>query len=307
MKKSWAFALHNRQSDALGTIRRGWEGAARGSALSIALVLALRSTVAPTSAAEAEIVHLAAQEAPAGGIEALLFRPATDRPASALVLLHGCGGLRDDRGRLGRRETDWVGRLTGRGFVVLLPDSFGSRGLGSQCRAKERTVRAWKERVDDARAAFDWLAGQSFVRADAIGLVGWSNGGSTVLQAVRMGRAPSRGDFRAAVAFYPGCRTMASNPNWRARVDVLILIGEADDWTPAAPCRDLVAAHADRLSMIAYPGAFHDFDAPEMPIRVRHGLAYTAEGGGDAHLGTDPAARADALVRVPDWLATLLR
>ncbi|WP_228259568.1 dienelactone hydrolase family protein [Siculibacillus lacustris] len=237
----------------------------------------------------------------------MLWRPATDRPAPAIVVLHGCGGLWTAKGDLGRRETDWARRFTDAGWVVLFPDSFGSRGLGSQCSTVERTARTWKERVADTRRAFDWLAAQAFVRPDAIALMGWSNGGSTVLNAVRTKNRPATGDFRAAVAFYPGCRPMAANPAWTSRVDLLILIGEADDWTPIEPCRTLAAAHPDRLTLVGYPGAFHDFDNPSAPVRERRGLAYTAGGTGVAHVGTDPAARADAIRRVPDWFAAHLK
>jgi dienelactone hydrolase len=56
-----------------------------------------------------------------------------------------------------------------------------------------------------------------------------------------------------------------------------------------------------RAQIIVYPGAHHDFDRPNSPIRLRTGLAYTADPSGKAHVGTNPAARADALKRVPAW------
>jgi hypothetical protein len=37
-------------------------------------------------------------------------------------------------------------------------------------------------------------------------------------------------------------------------------------------------------------------------VRVLSGLAYSADGSGRAHVGTNTAARADALKRVPQWL-----
>jgi dienelactone hydrolase len=299
--------MHNRQSVACGPVRRPRRTRSGGLGVLLGGLSGVVASVAVACAGDGEIVRFAPQEGEGPAIEALLFRPATDRPAPAIVALHGCGGLRDTGGRLAAREADWAKRLTGEGFVVLFPDSFGSRGVGSQCRTTDRAARAWKERVADVRLAFDWLAGQSFVRAEAIGLLGWSNGGSTVLNAVRAGRAPSKGDFRTAVAFYPGCRPMAENPRWRARVETLILIGEADDWTPIEPCRKLVAAHPERLSIVAYPGAWHGFDGPGAPVRVRHGLAYTADGSGAAHVGTDPKARAEVLERVPAWFSARLK
>jgi dienelactone hydrolase len=57
------------------------------------------------------------------------------------------------------------------------------------------------------------------------------------------------------------------------------------------------------VSIHVYPGAYHSFDHPNLPVRQVKGLAYTEGGTGTAHTGTHPAARADALHRVPDFLA----
>jgi dienelactone hydrolase len=104
------------------------------------------------------------------------------------------------------------------------------------------------------------------------------------------------------VAFYPGCSATARDPSWEPAAPLLLLIGELDDWTPAEPCRRLADRFPDRIGMIAYPDAYHDFDAPDRPLRVITGLA-TAPGG-QAHAGTNQAARRDALARVPAFLAT---
>jgi dienelactone hydrolase len=58
-----------------------------------------------------------------------------------------------------------------------------------------------------------------------------------------------------------------------------------------------------RVEIKLYPGAYHGFDQPSMPIRERRGLAYTANGSGHAHIGTNEAARADAIQRVSAWFA----
>jgi len=58
------------------------------------------------------------------------------------------------------------------------------------------------------------------------------------------------------------------------------------------------------MDLRLYPGAHHDFDAPDMKLRVRGGVGATASG--TATLGTDPAGREDALRRVPDFLAARL-
>jgi dienelactone hydrolase len=52
----------------------------------------------------------------------------------------------------------------------------------------------------------------------------------------------------------------------------LILTGTADDWTPAARCREMVA-HARpggaAIALVVYPGAHHAFDVAELAPGVR--------------------------------------
>jgi dienelactone hydrolase len=160
-------------------------------------------------------------------LRAYMVRPAGVGPFPAIVALHGCGGLGSPRQELSARHRDWAERLSGAGYLVIFPESFASRGLGSQCNVRERDVRA-KDRAYDAFATAEWLAARSDVQKNRIGLLGWSNGGSTVLSAARDIRRPKGVDFKTAVAFYPGCRTMAKE-DYRTRIPVTILHGLADN------------------------------------------------------------------------------
>ena len=238
-------------------------------------------------------------------LHGVLYRPGGPGPFPAVVALHGCGGLYDRSGALNARHADWGERLAAQGFLVLLPDSFGSRGLGSQCGTTDRGVRPGRERVADAMAAKAYLQDRADVKPAAVSLLGWSHGGSTVLAAAAAPAPDDRPPFARAVAFYPGCRGPLER-GWRDRIPVQILVGAADDWTGAEACQSLAAAAQARgepVGITVYPGAYHDFDHPDLPVRERHGLAYTVGNTGLAHIGTDPAARADALARVPGFLA----
>lgn len=228
-------------------------------------------------------------------LQAGLALPAGPVRGPAVVALHGCGGLAPERSR------QWEGVLNGAGHAVVFPDSFGSRGVGSQCRNADRAVRAGVERRQDAWSTAEWLHGQPYATAGVV-LVGWSNGGSTALAAAAR---PRPGLLRGIVAFYPGCQTFLERANWAPAVPILILIGDADDWTPAEPCRKLAQRFPDRISITTYPGAYHGFDSPNRPVVLRRGLAFTADGSGTAHVGTNPAARADAMARVPGFIAGL--
>jgi len=240
-------------------------------------------------------------------LKALLYRPEGAGPFPAVVAMHGCSGLYNPSNLVSSRYRDWAQRLTKAGFVVLFPDSYGSRGLGSQCTVKQRPIRTDRERVADANAARHWLQNQSYVSRDRVSLLGWSNGAISVLWTVRR-RSNARDDtpdFRSAVAFYPGC-SRPDNAAWSARIPTLILIGNLDDWVSAAVCEKMIAGargRSARISLVIYPGAYHDFDHPNRPVQVRTGYAFSTDGSGRVHTGTNPAARNESIKRVQQWLA----
>lgn len=245
-------------------------------------------------------------------LQATLFRPSGPGPFPAVVALHACDGLHegpaDAEAPIEERYRQWGEHLVAAGFAVLFPDSFGSRGLGSQCKQRQRAVRASQTRINDANAARRWLQAQPWVLRDRVSLLGWSHGATTTLWTIRRHAAASRDktpDFRSAAVLYPNCQR-AGALAWSARVPTLILIGRADDWTPAATCEQMVAGARGRSAgtMIqVYPGAYHDFDVAKLPLQERTGIANTPNAAGRVHIGTNEAARADAFKRVPEWFA----
>ena len=214
------------------------------------LFLVLAATLFWARAAAAAPDHI---DIPDGDVtlHATLYRPEGNGPFPAVVALHDCGGLVHRPLTEEQLYAEWARHLVTNGFVVLFPDSFGSRGIGSQCRERNRKVRASRERVADANAARLWLQGQNYVRGEHISLLGWSNGGTAALWTVRPTATPrdKSSDFRSAVAIYPGCRRLHETA-WSARVPTLILIGSADDWTPAATCQQMVAGAQGRSARV---------------------------------------------------------
>ena len=95
--------------------------------------------------------------APGLKLKAFLYRPQGDGPFPAVVALHTCDGLAGRRSGIARRYRDWGERFAAAGYVALFPDSFGSRGLKSQCIPGQRTLRSGRDRVVDADAARHWL------------------------------------------------------------------------------------------------------------------------------------------------------
>jgi dienelactone hydrolase len=248
-------------------------------------------------AIEPEKIAFPSNNPAATPLDGYLYRPAGTGPFPAVVAMHGCAGVVAANGRVRNRDADWAQRFVDHGIAVLFPDSFNPRGVSSVCRLKspDRPVVPFGRSADAAGAA-DWLAAQSYIDRSRIGLIGWSHGGSTVLWTVRRGAAPTTTDFKTAIAFYPGCRVPLARDSWTPRLPLKILMGSADDWTPPQPCRDLASKHG--VPMVEYPDAYHGFDSPGVPVRVMKGLAFTAQGNGEAHIGTDETARGAAIAEV---------
>jgi dienelactone hydrolase len=241
-----------------------------------------------------------------GILHAQLYKPDGAGPFPVVIGLHGCGGLGGRSEPVQPRYRDWAEQLLKEGNAVLLPDSYGSRELGPQCRVKDLKVHARRERVEDIMASRQWLVQQPWAAHDRISLLGWANGASALLWAVRPQLSSRRvePDFRSAVAFYPDCR-ISSGLGWSARVPTLLLIGAKDDVSSPPACRQMVDGARGRSALariVVYPGAYHDFDRANFPL---HAAAATPDAAlpERGHLGTDADARADSQKRVAEWLA----
>jgi len=241
-----------------------------------------------------------------GILHAQLYKPDGDGPFATVIALHACGGLAGNSEPVQPRYRDWAEQLLKAGNAVLLPDSYGSRELGPQCRVNERRVLARRERVVDVMASRQWLVQQPWIARDRISLMGWANGASALLWAVRP-QLSSRGvepDFRSAIAFYPDCR-ISSGLGWSTRVPTLLLIGAKDDVSSPPACRQMVDGARGRSALariVVYPGAYHDFDRANLPVHAIGGTG-DATAPEKGHVGTDAEARADSQKRVAEWLA----
>src|SRR5277367_1417587 len=237
-------------------------------------------------------------------LHAQLYKPDGDGPFPVVIALHGCGGLAGHSEPVLARYRDWAEQLLKADTAVLLPDSYGSRELGPQCRVRERKISARRERVMDILASRQWLVQQPWAAHDRISLLGWANGASALLWAVRpqlSNRADP--DFRSAIAFYPDCR-ISAGLGWSARIPTLLLIGAKDDISSPPACRQMIDGARGRSALtriVVYPGAYHDFDRANLPL---HAMAGTSDATvpDHGHLGGDPEARADSQRLVAEWL-----
>jgi dienelactone hydrolase len=246
---------------------------------------------------------------PAARLDGYLFDIASVAGAHpAVVLMPGCAGMFTRRGTINPRELEWARRLSEAGYVTMIVDSLRPRHHGEMCAPASFDPEIFRARGLDAYAALRYLQGLPDVQPDHVGIMGWSQGGAVALNVIR---ATSKvrpallpqGDFRAAVAFYPGACSPAGQGNrWDSSIPLLLLIGAKDVWTPLEPC-ERIMRHPARETVVdfqVYPDAYHDFDAPDTPVRELP--AFKTSKGVIPIVGTDPQARADAIERVMAFL-----
>ena len=235
-----------------------------------------------------------------------LWFPVGASPAPAVALFHGCGGAFDRRGQLNRRMREYAALFNRAGYHVLIVDSLTPRYETELCtqRIGARRVTQSNRRLD-ALGAVAYLAERSDVDAKKIGLVGWSNGGSTVLATTNLRHrdvATAQTQPAFAVAFYPGCEADAKR-GYEAEAPLLMLVGQADDWTPPGPCRALAReASGPTPEIEAYAGAYHGFDS-DAPVRVRKDVPNGVNPGQGVHVGGNGEAWRASQARLLKFLA----
>ena len=259
-------------------------------------------------------------------VSALLFRPegASATPRPAVVALHGCGGMystqKSRRDELSLRHQTMAELLVGEGYVVLFPDSFRSRGRDEICTIenRRRTITQANRRLDTL-AALGFLQARADVAPDRVAVLAWSHGGSAVLAALnvrtpvvaaRLADTDLPPYFRAGVAFYPGCiESFRARDSYAIAAPLRLFIAGSDDWTAPGPCIDLaerLAAAGEPVKITVYPDAYHGFDGPPSQQRLRLEVPNGVHPGHGVTVAPNPAARADAYIRLKAYLRTEL-
>jgi len=251
-------------------------------------------------------------------ITGYLYKPDGAGPFPAVIGMHGCNGLVDQNGKIQPLYGAWGERLSKEGYLVLLPDSFGSRGHGDLCAiqpSSARPVQPDREMPRDNYGALAYLRARSDVRPNNVAILGQSFGATAMFNTIADGARPKglsvEQDFRVAIAFYPTCQPfLTRDPKWKPRQPLLLLMGEADNFTPAAPCKELLitvaASGGPPVEAHWYPGVYHAFDHPNSPERVLTNVKLPPDGHSPT-VGSNPDARADAILKVKAFLASNLK
>jgi dienelactone hydrolase len=213
-------------------------------------------------------------------------------PRPVVVALHGCGGLYatvgSRKGQLNARHQGMTNLLLAQGYSVVWPDSLTPRQETSLCEQSmaSRKVRQ-SHRRSDVHTTLAWLAQQTWTDPHRVALLGWSHGGSTVLASSDSTQKLPQPSVTpdVALAFYPGCADalrQAYQPAW----PVHMLLGAADDWTPAAPC--ITLGQQASMSFKLYPDSHHGFDNPVGQVQHLPRVPNGQNPGLGVHAGRNP-------------------
>ncbi len=174
----------------------------------------------------------------------------------AVVLLPDCDGV-------GPHERRWGRELAEAGYVSYVIDHYFTRGGGERCA----------EPLDpavlqgDAQGALEKLAGEDYVDADRMAVIGWGGGGDIALDLVTASALlPGTEGVRMVAAFYPTCKGAGY-----LRREALIIL--PDQYPAAVECQSYAESQASGgeapVRLVPVPGAAPGFDCEVCPDGYR--------------------------------------
>ena len=228
----------------------------------------------------------------------LRFPSKTSGQSPAVVILHSNAGV------IGVGDF-YARRLNAAGIATLELDSYFPRGVRN---GSERNAPVLCDRLQDAWGALVFLARDTRINSQKIGVAGMSSGAAVAIMS-GMGVRPARlarnnsilpieQVFAAHFALYPGCANIMDdqqrirswiNPgrpqNWGTPgKPIHIVSGTSDDFdfNPKTDClrmRDEFPDIANQLTVRMVEGATHAFDWPNPPAPAFSPFAKAQTGG----------------------------
>ena len=155
------------------------------------------------------------------------------------------------------------------GFATFQLQSFDSRDVQSTVGSQVEVTTAMV--ILDSYRALEALNTHPNIDTDRSGITGWSLGGGVSLYSAWLPLIDAINNrefmFAAHLPVYPGCMAYPyPNENMQfSTAPIHILIGELDNWVPAAACTELIdKIHASGLphniDITIYENAHHSFD-----------------------------------------------
>ncbi len=269
-------------------------------------------------------------DTPKTDVEVDLYLPEGEGPFGCVLALHGSIGWAD-------HHQDHVNGWIEAGLAVCKVHSFTSRSIDSTVDDQLSVTHAMM--LVDAFNTRAVLEKDS--RIAKVGIAGWSLGGTVALYSTWSPLMEILGTpFDAHLPFYPAAHLRPEIQSW-SDSPILILHGDADDWTPLHFVEGLMP-QLPNATLHVYPDAHHSFDCEKeltwLPkaVHLNKRTARIDKNGHmsgnlfwgirwplnqrwqrrwvirilrnrGAHVQGDPTARADALIRAREFFIKQLR
>nr|WP_111298531.1 dienelactone hydrolase family protein [Paracoccus saliphilus] len=197
-------------------------------------------------------------------IQAEVYLPqGRSEPCPAVVISEGLGGLQD------RRERHYGRLLSEEGYVVLVIDSFASRGVGGNGDFIRAMTVTEAMMLADAFTGLRYLAGREDVDASRVGIIGFSYGGMITQLAAyeQLARLflPEGPRFATHVSYY-GCSIPRLDDPTTSGAPVTILLGEKDRNVSIPRVHDIaddLRRGGSDARVVTYDGIYHQWDGSD--------------------------------------------
>jgi dienelactone hydrolase len=246
-----------------------------------------------------------------------------------VLMLHGSGGSflsgedEDDPclETLEYQFSDWAERFNERGYAVVIPASYYSRGFcewNDDNRPDDLNKHeALIQRTFDAVAAANYLCDHPRVDCSRLGILGFSAGGVVTLLMLdedlddahdeRLHDLDDIPPFVGAVAYYPGCGLEG---------EIINELDEADIERYFYPSAPIVVAHAEKDNLLEdceeirdpqvdvvaeQKGVTMDMFDLDIYEGAKHSFDGTSQNGKQADFAASVHARAKTLAKFDEW------
>jgi dienelactone hydrolase len=195
-------------------------------------------------------------EFPSVRLNAKLFLPDGNAQHPVVIIAPGSSGVRNS-------AIDHATALTTAGIAVLVVDPFGPRSVTST--VADQGQFSFAASSYDVLAAAKYLATLPEIDGAHIGALGYSRGGTAVLQAAVsplanavLGEGVS---LRAVAAAWPWCGYQFERPDTRPTA-IRFFVGDLDNWVSPIQCQGYAALMQDKnpdVSIRVFRNAVHGF------------------------------------------------
>jgi dienelactone hydrolase len=272
-------------------MKSNFAGIDRLMALALGAVIVLPSfasgqTVPPIGGGYKDVIAIPVDDPTTKAIAGALFKPAGKGPFPVVVYMSGCYGLGLNNPPELVLERTAIDHLLAKGVATFIVDPFTPRNEPEGVCAKlnnDTLAQYFTRGGNDAVAALKVVKSLPDIDPNRVFLQGYSFGAISSLFAVDP-NTPGAHDAKIAglIAYFPYCYDKVASS-----VPTLVLIGEKDDWTPAALCQKV--SDKPNFEVAVFPDSYHGFVTPmgKAMEYLGHHIAYNEKAALDAQVRAD--------------------